>query len=217
MQDGTRVRYKTGKKVYRAYRDESASDWRYRYTLVPVDGGRKRLRVTSEEIRPYTSDRVEPVQTSRGSVKRPKGFRNFPEFSGSTRHTYVGPKWVYKVERLGRGALTRNKTEAALWLLQEGKKTYPELVEEFGYAIARQAQSFHDEGVPVAECHLLSDGTLMMERVRPVWNLNQSNGADELTHAERKALGYQEPRWAGMVDCNQIGYTDKGKLVAYDL
>lgn len=215
MKDGTHVRYKTGDKVYRAYRDESANDWRYRYTLVPVDGGRKRYRVTVEEMRPYTPDRVEPVETTRGSVKRPKGFRKLPEFSGSTRHTYVGQKWVYKMERIGRETFTRNKTEAALWLLQAGKKTYPELVEEFGYTVARAAQDFYDEGVPVAECHLLSDGTLMMERVRPVRNL-QSDG-DQLTYAELKERGYQEPRWASMVDCEQIGYTDKGELVAYDL
>lgn len=215
MKDGTCVRYKTGDKVYRAYRDESANDWRYRYTLVPIGGGRKRLRVTSDEIRPYTPDRVEPVMTTQGSVKRPKGFRKLPEFSGSTRHTYVGQKWVYKLERLGRETFTRNKTEAALWLLQEGKKTYPELVEEFGHAVARSAQAFHDEGVPVAECHLLSDGTLMMERVRPVRNL-QSDG-EQLTYEELREMGYVEPRWAGMVDCEQIGYTRSGKLVAYDL
>lgn len=215
MKDGTLVMFKTSAKVYRAYRDAGASDWRYRYTLVPLDGGRKHYRVTSDTIRPYTPERVPPVETTRGSVKRPKGFRRLPEFSGSTRHTYIGKNWVYKLERLGRETSTRNRIEAALWLLQEGKRTFHELVEEFGYAVARSAQAFHDEGVPVAECHLLSDGTLMMERVRPVWNL-QSDG-EQLTYTELKERGYREPRWASMVDCNQIGYTDKGKLVAYDL
>jgi hypothetical protein len=215
MIDGTHVTLKTGTKVYRAYRDTEAGGWRYVYTLVPVDGGRKRFRVTSDQLRPYVTERVPPVETTKGSVKRPKGFRRFPEFSGSTRHTYLGKSWVYKLERIGRGEFERNKTEAALYALQSGKKTYPELVEEFGYAIAKHALSYHEEGVPVAECYLLPDGSLMMERVKPVRNL-QSDG-EQLTYTELKALGYVEPRWAGMVDCEQIGYTDAGKLVAYDL
>jgi len=127
MKDGTLVTYKNGDTVYRAYRDEAASDWRYRYTLVPLNGGRKRYRVTTEDLRAYTMPRVPPVETSRGSVKRPKGFRKLPEFSGSTRHTYVGKQWVYKLERIGRSQ-TRNKIEAATYMLKSGKRTYMELV-----------------------------------------------------------------------------------------
>jgi hypothetical protein len=215
MKDGTLVVFKTGKIVYKAYRANS-NDWRHRYNLIPENGvGRNRYQVNYDDIRAYVPSDVAPASTSKGRVKRPKNFRSLPEYSGSTRHTYVGKKWVYKLER--RGAYIRegrNAIEAARYALQSGM---PEAIvtAKFGYDTVREAHYFDD--VPIAECYLLEDGILMMERVRPVYDLNRDESGQELTWEERKKLGYREPRWAGKVDCNQIGYTAAGKLVAYDL
>lgn len=212
MKDGTLVTLGSGNTVYRAYRTDP-DGWQYKYTLVPEYGGRKRYRVPLGKIRIYVPQEVAPVTTSQGSVKRPKGFRRLPESSGSTRHTYVGSKWVWKLGRGERGLL-RNQIEAARWKRQTGS-SFAEVSSEFGEKVAQEAEYF--SVVPIAECHLLPDGILMMERVRPVNDLNRSQTGQELTWKERSALGYAEPGWADRVDCNQIGYNRKNQLVAYDL
>lgn len=213
MEDGTLVTFgASGTVVYKAYRTDDAG-WDYRYTLVPVNGGRKRYRVTSYAVRPYVAPEVPPVNTSRGSVKRPKTFRRYSEYSGCTRRAYVGREWVFKVAKYA-GDNYKNRVEAAQYAVQSGMST--ELATEKYGADAVQSLSRY-RGVPIAECHLLPDGVLMMERVKSVNNLNEHEGADQLSYTERQKLGYQRPFWASSVDCEQIGYNAKGELVAYDL
>jgi len=215
MKDGTLVTVgKTGTKVYKAYRTDDTG-WRYLYTLVPADGiGRKRYRVQETKLAPAVSAQVEVANTSRGQVRRPKSFRSrYPVYSGCTRRTYVGKDWVFKVAKYP-GDNYKNRVEAARYAAQTG---VPEdkIAATFGADAHRSLIRWRD--VPIAECHLLPDGVLMMERVRPVHNLNAEEGADELTWAEKGNLGYRRPEWASAVDCEQIGYNRHGELVAFDL
>lgn len=214
MKDGTRVQYgKTGTKVYRAYRSDD-NGWRYLYTLVPEDGGRKRYRVRETLLRPVVSSNRESIKTSAGLVSRPKSFRSqYPEFSGCTRRAYVGKNWVFKVAKYP-GDNHKNRVEAAQYAVQTGMPK-EKATEVFGQDAVRALLRY--EGVPIAECHLLPDGVLVMERVKSVNNLNEHEGADELTRQEKAELGYMRPEWANDVDCEQIGYNRKGELVAYDL
>jgi hypothetical protein len=214
MQDGTEVMYgKHGTTVYKAYRQ--GGDWNYRYTLVPVNGGRKRYGVPSHEIRPVVeaSQRVS-ARTSAGLVNRPKSFRSrYPEYSGCTRRAYVGKEWVFKVAKYP-GDNYKNRIEAAQYAVQTGMGL-DKARQTFGTDAVHALRRW--EGVPIAECHLLPDGVLMMERVKSVNNLNADEGADEINYDEQRKLGYRRPAWAGAVDCDQIGYNRKGELVAYDL
>jgi hypothetical protein len=214
MKDGTLVTYGAhGTVVYKAYKTDDNS-WRYRYTLVPVKGGRKRYRVTQLQMRAYVAPEVEQIRTSAGLIQRPKTFRTrYPEYSGCTRRSYVGRDWVFKVAKYAGNNL-KNAVEAARYAMQTGTPE-EDAITRFGLDAVRGAKRY--ESVPIAECYLLSDGVLMMERVRPVYNLNAQEGADQLTRAELDKLGYRPPDWVGMVDCEQVGYTTKGELVAYDL
>jgi hypothetical protein len=215
MKDGTLVTVgKTGAKVYKAYRTDDPG-WRYMYTLVPADGtGRKRYRVGESALRPVVSAKAETVDTSVGRVRRPKSFRSrYPEYSGCTRRAYIGKEWVFKVAKYV-GDNYKNRVEAAQYAAQTGMPE-DKIVTTFGADAARALNRWRD--VPIAECHLLPDGVLMMERVKPVNNLNKHEGADELTAEERFKLGYKRPEWEGAVDCGQIGYNRKGELVAFDL
>lgn len=215
MEDGTKVTFKNGNTVYKAYRADDRG-WRYVYTLVSITTGRKRYKVRSEDIRIYVPEDVAPVLTTRGRVRRPKSFRKLQELSGSQRHTYIHKKWVYKLERRGCSitGYSRNAVEAARYALQTGM-TVPEARPKFGDRNVEEAEYYSD--VPIAECYLLPDGILMMERVRPVYNLNCQAGGDILSVEEAKNLGYKTPKWAGKVDCTQIGYNHRDELVAYDL
>jgi hypothetical protein len=215
MEDGTLVTVgKTGTKVYKAYKTDDTG-WRYLYTLVPADGvGRKRYRVLETKMRPFVSAKVEEVHTSRGRVRRPKSFRSqYPEYSGCTRRAYIGKEWVFKVAKYA-GDNYKNRVEAARYAAQTGMPE-DKIMTTFGADAARALTRY--EGVPIAECHLLPDGVLMMERVKPIYNLNADEGADMLTNEERRKRGYERPSWAGAVDCEQIGYNRNGDLVAFDL
>lgn len=216
MEDGTLVTVgKAGTKVYKAYKTDDTG-WRYIYTLVPADGtGRKRYRVKEGTLRPVVSASTETVNTSRGQVRRPKSFRSqYPEFSGCTRRAYIGKDWVFKVAKYP-GDNYKNRVEAARYAVQTGMPE-EKAAEVFGQdAVSSAIGRYRD--VPIAECHLLPDGVLMMERVKSVNNLNGYEGADQLTYAQMRELGYQRPDWAAKVDCEQIGYNRNGELVAYDL
>jgi hypothetical protein len=213
MEDGTLVTFgASGTVVYKTYRVDDPG-WDYKYTLVPVNGGRKRYRVTAYNLRPYVAPEVPPVNTSRGSVKRPKTFRRYSEYSGCTRRAYVGREWVFKVAKYA-GDNFKNRVEAAHYAVQSGMSA-PEAIKKFGEDAVMRLRRY--EGVPIAECHLLPDGVLMMERVKSINNLNADEGADMLSHEEKRKFGYRRPEWARHVDCEQIGYNTKGELVAYDL
>src|SRR3954470_10479843 len=120
MKDGTLVTYGSrGTVVYRAYKTDD-SGWRYLYTLVPVKGGRKRYRVGETQMRAHVEPEVEPIRTSSGPVRRPKTFRTrYPEYSGCTRRSYIGPEWVYKVAKYPGNNL-KNAIEAARYAMQTG-------------------------------------------------------------------------------------------------
>jgi len=214
MEDGTLVTFGDhGKVVYRTYKTDDTG-WRWTYTLVPVHGGRKRYRVDSYHMRPYVAPEVTSVNTSRGQVRRPKSFRKlYPEYSGCTRRAYIGKQWVFKVAKYP-GDNYKNRVEAAQYAVQSGMSTAL-AAEKFGLDAVQGLRRY--EGVPIAECHLLPDGVLVMERVKSINNLNSDEGADELTYDEKRARGYRRPPWASNVDCEQIGYNSKGDLVAYDL
>lgn len=216
MKDGTLVRYRTGKVVYQAYREPGLiDDWRHKYTLVPVNGGRKRYRVSQYDVRANWSDEVKPIKTSAGKIRRPKSFNKLPEYSGCTRRAFIGKHWVFKLEKWAGDGNYKNRVEAARYAIQTGMGEVA-AVERFGADAVAEATTLYKD-VPIAECHLLEDGVLMMERVRSVNNLNVCDGAEELSREERLKLGYRRPAWAGNVDCEQIGYTHAGDLVAFDL
>lgn len=214
IKDGTKVTYGGGATVYRAYHSTGQYYFNTKYTLVAEITGRKRYRVPEAKLRLYSDTRVSPVQTSRGSVSRPSYYRRLPVFSGNNRHTHIGTHWVYKTPR-GEYGEFRNQIEACLYQIQSGKITSEEAVQRFGAKVAREAEYYSD--VPIAECHLMEDNTLVMERVMPVNNLNSRQGADEMTPEERRKRGFRRPDWSDRVDCEQIGYTRDDKLVAYDL
>jgi hypothetical protein len=213
MEDGTLVTFGArGTVAYKAYRTDDAG-WDYLYTLVPVNGGRKRYRVRGTSCRPHVTAEAMPVNTSRGFVKRPKTFRQYPEYSGCTRRAYIGREWVFKVAKYPDDNF-KNRVEAAHYAIQTGM-TRETAIEKYGEDAVSRLRRW--AGVPIAECHLLPDGVLMMERVKSINNLNADEGAEMLTYEERRKLGYLRPHWANAVDCEQIGYNAKGDLVAYDL
>lgn len=60
-------------------------------------------------------------------------------------------------------------------------------------------------------------------RTRAAWVDCKCHGVIPILFAERvnfealAGVGYEAlPEWAGSIDCGQVGYTKKGKLVAYD-
>lgn len=203
---GMIVRRKYGRKLYRVTTG-------YGRTAVDIEtlDGRNTIRVHKEDLVPVSTG-VEVVNTLVGPVKVPRGWLRYPSFSGSSRRTYVGRKWVFKVPHGDWGA-EQNRLEAARWALQSGRSRRGLPM----YAI-RQAASYGKKGrnVPVAECYLLGDGTLMMERVKPLFNL--VNQRDKLKPGDKGYIERSElPRWVNYVDSDQVGLNRYGKLVAYDI
>jgi hypothetical protein len=115
-------------------------------------------------------------------------------FEGSTRQTYVGDDWVYKVPTCIYGE-RQNELEADTYV---------------GY--------LNDEPViPIAECYLLHDGTLKMRRVYTIKNLEGEpdvwmphDEIVEICDTWERTLGWS-------VDSQQIGYDHTGNIVAYDI
>lgn len=213
MKDGTRVTLGSGSKVYKAFLATGQRDWNRKYTLVPEGGGRKRYQVSEDKIVQFVPMPGIPIaHTSVGSVRRPKSFRKFKAFSGGCRKTHIGKNWVFKIQHSAGDFY--NAREAALYQYQQGMPM-AEIIAKFGEHAARSIEYYKD--VPVAECYLLKDGVLMMERVRPVYNLNCASGADQLTLAELDKLGFKEETWMYRVDSDQIGYDRHNRVVAYDL
>lgn len=136
------------------------------------------------------------VQTSQGLVVS-ESFLNFPSWSGGTRRTYVGEKWVYKRPRNKYG-VEQNELEADLY--------------QFGSSDSRRG-SYLPKDIPVAECYLLDDGTLMMERVKKIYDLH---GNADLTWGDLPRE-LQRAEWVDRVDSGQVGVNRDGKLVAFDV
>jgi hypothetical protein len=220
IKENQRVAYRGGNTEYRAIL--TSVGFNARYTLVSVKTGRHRYNVPEKDLVPW-SDRVQlpPVKASDGRlVRRQKNWHTLPNFAGSTRRTWVGKSWVYK-RALSDYGKRRSEIEACVWFLQSGGSE-ANAIRKFGEVIAASATRYRC--VPVAECYLLDDGTLVMERVLPVCSLHAGAGAPTMDHAERIRLGFDWgakgkawPTWVGNVDSAQIGFTRKGKLVAYDL
>ena len=101
---------------------------------------------------------------------------------GSTRSVYaLSDKWVLKVphDRWGPGVgQAANNWEAHVFKVQ-GRK--PDA-----------------NGIVRAKCRLLSNGWLVMERVKSV------------------AYSNMLPAWARLIDCCQVGIAHDGQYVAYD-
>lgn len=198
------VTYRTGRAHYTAVhtsRDDRGG-WEYLYTLDPLKGGPKRFYVKESDLHEVLSIKGAVVQTSVGPVKVPD-FRRFRTASGGTRRTYIGKNWVFK-RPLGDWGQTRNEIEAARWAHTQGQS-----IAHFDKASQREATE-HYKKVPVAECHLLADGTLMMERVRTIYNIAAKA---DVPREERP----EYPEWTWHVDSDQIGFNRKGEIVAYDL
>lgn len=204
------VRRKYGRKLYTAKREGGYGCYR----LYPLGKGKRLGPVVKQtSLVPATkSEAPVVVQTQVGKVRVPKNWHRYKHFSGSSRRTYLGQAWVFKVP-IGYWGIEQNQFEAARWALQSGgsRKGIPR-------AAIVQAGKYGKKGrnVPVAECYLLPCGTLMMERVRPLVNL--MNGKDKIREGEPGFLPRHEyPEWATHVDSEQIGYNRSGELVAYDI
>lgn len=219
IRTGDHVSYRGGNTEYEAILVTVGWDTR-KYTLVSVKTGRKRYQVPEDQITRW-SERipVKAVRTSLGRVARPRNWKTLDHFSGGARKTYIGEKWVFKKGHSSWGE-ERCQVEAARYAIQSGRMTKEEVTERFGAGITREAEDYAE--VPVAECYLLEDGTLMMERVLPIRSLQAGSGAPSMTAKERDAKGYGYggraiPRWADHIDSQQIGINRHGDLVAYDL
>lgn len=210
MINGTTVRTRYGKKLYKAERSPGAY---YRFDLFPVDGGRIRYRVHLDDLCPdsVTSQGRLTVQTSVGPVQVPRTWSiRYPSFTGSSRRSHLGKKWVFKIPT-GYWGQDQNALEAAMWALQSkgSRKGIPRK------AIVEAAKK-RSRGVRVAECYLLPCGSLMMERVRPLYNLINEN--DKIRKGEPGYVAREDlPKWVSVVDSNQVGYNRHGELVAYDV
>lgn len=218
IKTGDYVAYRGGSTKYSAVLI-SAYGYVRKYTLVSTKSGRRRYQVPENDLTPWGERTpVKAVKTSQGLVKRPRGWKSLMNFSGGARCTWIGEKWVYKKGHNSWGE-SRCQVEAARYFLQSGGDS-EEAIKKFGPKIISEALYYDD--VPVAECYLLEDGTLMMERVLPIRSLQRGSGAPSMDAEERERRGFTYggsgfPAWAGKVDSAQIGVNAKGELVAYDL
>lgn len=218
IQTGDYVAYRGGNTRWVAI--ETGPYFARKYTLVSQRTGRKRYNVPERELSLWSERQVVelPVKTTKGWVSRPKGWRGFDNFAGGARRTWIGKKWVFKKGHSSWGE-SRCALEACRYFLQSGGNE-DDAVAKFGAQIVKEARYYAE--VPVAECYLLSDGTLMMERVLPIRSLQAGSGAPTMDPAEREKRGFSFgghawPKWSQYIDSGQIGLTDKGELVAYDL
>lgn len=198
------VTYRSGRAHYTAIHTGRAEGgtWQFQYTLIPLKGGTKRHLVEENDLHEVLNIKGAEVQTSVGKVKVPD-FRRYRTASGGTRRTYLGPKWVFK-RPLGDWGHNRNEVEAARWALTQG-----ESIDHFSEKAQDEVRRYYQD-VPVAECYLLADGTLMMERVRTIYNIA---GKNDVSRDERPAY----PDWVCRVDSDQIGFNRHNEIVAYDL
>jgi hypothetical protein len=202
MMDGKTVTYRTGRAHYKAISTGQGSGWVYMYTLEPLKGGPKRFNVSEEDLHEVLAVKGTEVDTTVGPVKVPD-FRRFRTASGGTRRTYIGAKWVFK-RPLGDWAQERNRVEAARWAHTQGQP-----ITHLDPSTQREVTA-HYKDVPIAECYLLPDGTLMMERVRTLYNIG---GKADVPRDQRPEF----PEWTRAVDSDQIGLNRHGDIVAYDL
>lgn len=219
--DGSRVYYRGGNTEYVAVCTRRGWD-EYKYTITSVKSGRNKFNVPERDLT-LVSERipVKSVKTTKGRVRRPNNWKTLNSFAGGARRTWIGEKWVFKKGHGGLGE-ERCMVEACRYFLQSNG-TSADAVRaaeaKFGAGIVSEAQEYHD--VPVAECYLLEDGTLMMERVLPVRSLQRGSGAPSMNEEERIKYGFYGgngyPDWTYKIDSAQVGITDKGELVAYDL
>lgn len=213
---GNFVAYRGGNTKYEAILNRNVLG--REFTLVSVKTGRKRYNVPEAELTPWGQHvKVKSVKTTRGRFRRPATWKALPNFSGGARKTYIDEKWVYKKGHSSWGE-ERCAVEACRYFLQSGGSEQA-AIKKFGGSIVEEAKDYFD--VPIAECYLLEDGTLMMERVLPVRSLQRGSGAPSMSADEREQFlasrGNRYPVWIRHIDSNQIGVTDKGELVAYDL
>jgi len=204
-----------------------------KYTVVHISGyyasrtciirstksGRKKYNVPELELTLWFERKpIKAVKTTQGRVKRPGNWKTLDNFSGGARRTWIGEKWVFKKGHSSWGE-ERCQVEACRYFIQSGG-TEEEAVKKFGKYIVQEASDYDE--VPIAECYLLDDGTLMMERVLPVRSLQRGSGAPSMSQEEREKRGFGYggkgyPDWTRHIDSCQIGFTAKGELVAYDL
>lgn len=218
IKTGDHVFYLNGTTEYIATRTSTGWDER-KFTIQSIKSGRRKFNVRERDLS-LKEDRkpVAPVKTSQGRVRRPRNWKTFENFAGGARRTWIGEKWVFKKGHSEWGE-SRCAIEACRYFIQSGGNP-AEAVKKFGTKIVSEAAYYDD--VPVAECYLLEDGTLMMERVLPVRSLQRGSGAPSMTEEERQERGFTYggsayPQWSCKVDSDQIGINAKGELVAYDL
>lgn len=146
----------------------------------------------------YYSDTAQPNvrrvehEYVRSIVDDVEDYMTFPCYSGTTRKTYVGNMWVYKVSHdYCDWGVSQNEYEASIYQdMVDGK----------------------DVRVPVAECYLLRGGDVL--KMRRVQTLFDHVNTSSFSRAERDKI--KLPRWVQWVDSDQVGYLH-GELVAYDV
>lgn len=222
IHSGDHVAYLGGNTEYIATRTNNGWDER-KFTIQSVKSGRRKYNVRERDLTKWDERQpVSAVKTSQGRVKRPRNWKSLESFAGGARRTWIGEKWVFKKGHSEWGE-SRCAIEAARYFLQTNGTTADALkaaAAKFGQKTVSEARYY--DNVPVAECYLLEDGTLMMERVLPVRSLQRGSGAPSMDEDERVRRGFHYggsayPDWSGKVDSDQIGVNAKGELVAYDL
>lgn len=218
IRSGDHVAYLNGNTEYVATRTNNGWDER-KFTIQSVKTGRRKYNVRERDLIKWEERKpVSSVKTTQGRVRRPRNWKSFDSFAGGARRTWIGEKWVFKKGHSEWGE-SRCAIEACRYFLQSGGDP-KEAENKFGRSVFNEARYYDD--VPVAECYLLEDGTLMMERVLPVRSLQRGSGAPSMTEDERRERGFHYggrayPDWSRKVDSDQIGINAKGELVAYDL
>lgn len=215
---GNHVAYRGGSTKYEAI--QTSRGWGERkFTLVSLTTGRKRYNVPERDLTKWEERvPVSAVKTSKGRVRRPGNWKSLESFAGGARRTWIGEKWVFKKGHSDWGE-ERCAIEACRYFIQSGGSARA-AEEKFGRNIVKEAEWYAE--VPVAECYLLEDGTLMMERVLPIRSLQCDSGAPSMEPEERERLGFGYggsawPKWADIIDSGQVGINTTGELVAYDL
>lgn len=218
IRTGNIVAYRGGTTKYEAI--QTSRGWEERkFTLVSLTTGRKRYNVRERDLTKWEERvPVSAIKTSKGRVRRPGNWKSLESFAGGARRTWIGENWVFKKGHSEWGE-RRCAIEACRYFIQSGGDP-KEAENKFGRSVLSEARYYDD--VPVAECYLLEDGTLMMERVLPVRSLQRGSGAPSMDEKERERLGFHYggsawPKWADIIDSGQIGINAEGDLVAYDL
>lgn len=120
---------------------------------------------------------------------------------GRMRRTFLAPhkRFVLKFPTYEAG-LHGNRSEAALYQQFKNKPDHSRY------------------GIVYAPCRLIQDAILMMWAVKESFGESDGDRQAERNQRDIRFSDYRRnlPSWVNEVDCQQVGYLQNGRLVAYD-